>query len=303
VRDAIQSLPEGERVVTVLFYISEYSQPEIAAFLGLATITVKKRLAAARSRLKERMIALMQEDLRAQRPSQDDAFANRVMAFSRQFSEMVDAGISLVRSLAALTERQDDERFKEALAQINREVQEGHTLSSSMKRQPQFFDERFVKAVRLGEVTGTLEIQLRRLAAGDPFDFDGEDKPEQFRAESPTITELADGIMEYAIRDGMSQVQILLPHPEIAHVICLINGICQQVGSCSSEGRGGPGRHMATPLFNRFKTLAGIAEPSERSEGQIQFTARNGKEYHLPVSVHPIPTGEALVITIKNQAS
>ena len=39
-------------------------------------------------------------------------------------------------------------------------------------------EERYVKAVRLGEVTGSLETQLRRLAAGDPFDFEGEDNPE-----------------------------------------------------------------------------------------------------------------------------
>src|SRR5207248_6847427 len=95
VRQAIRSLPEGERVVTVLFYISEYSQQEIAAFVGVAVITVKKRLAAARKRLKERMIVLMQEDLHAQRPSRDESFENRVLAFTQQFSEMIDAGVSL----------------------------------------------------------------------------------------------------------------------------------------------------------------------------------------------------------------
>jgi RNA polymerase sigma factor (sigma-70 family) len=302
VRHAIQSLPEGERTVTVLFYISEYSQPEIAAFLGLAVITVKKRLAAARRRLKERMITLMQEDLRAQRPSQDDTFANRVLTFSLQFSEMVDAGNSLDRCFTNLTGRQDDEQFRQALAQIHREVMEGQTLSSSMRRQPQYFTEEYVKAVRLGEVTGTLEIQLQRLAAREPFDFEGDDNLEHFRAESPTIVRLAEATLEDAIRRGVSDLQIVLYHQGLqTDLVYLIDGICQQVWSYSRDGRSRPLQYMGAALFARYKMLAQVTEQSARPEGQIHFTARDGKEYKLPVAAHPTYSGEALVITLKDQ--
>src|SRR3954447_14762460 len=186
VREAIRSLPEGEREVTVLFYISEYSQPEIAAFIGRSVITVKKRLAAARRRLKERMITVIQADLHAQRPSRDENFAARVLTFSQQFSEMIDAGTSLVRCLINLAERQDDERFKAAIEQINQDVVDGQPLSCAMERHPEFFPEPYLQAVRVGESTETLEIQLGRLAAGETFGFEGDDNPERFSAESPT---------------------------------------------------------------------------------------------------------------------
>src|SRR5262249_29622228 len=45
---AIRALPEHERMVTTLFYISDYSQPEISAFLELPVSTIAKRLFSAR---------------------------------------------------------------------------------------------------------------------------------------------------------------------------------------------------------------------------------------------------------------
>ena len=74
----IQALPEKERVATTLFYISEYSYRDIAAFLGLPVSTVKKRLYSARTRLRERMLPLVKDTLHAQRPSKDDHLARFV---------------------------------------------------------------------------------------------------------------------------------------------------------------------------------------------------------------------------------
>ncbi len=65
VQNAIQSLPENERVVTTLFYINGYSQREIANFLDLPPKTVKSRLHASRQRLKERMLDMVQDELKA----------------------------------------------------------------------------------------------------------------------------------------------------------------------------------------------------------------------------------------------
>src|SRR5438445_3482861 len=77
VRDAIQALPEHERAVTVLFYISAYSHREISEFLGIPVTTVKSRLHSARRRLRDRMLELLADSLREQRPSRDESFALR----------------------------------------------------------------------------------------------------------------------------------------------------------------------------------------------------------------------------------
>ena len=55
VTDAVRALPEHERVVTELFYITGYSQQEIAERLAVPLTTVKKRLQYAREHLRETM--------------------------------------------------------------------------------------------------------------------------------------------------------------------------------------------------------------------------------------------------------
>ena len=76
---AIEKLPERERVVTMLFYMGGYTQKEVGAFLEISAKTVKSRLHTARKILRERMIDMVEEQLRDQRPSRDEKFIVRVM--------------------------------------------------------------------------------------------------------------------------------------------------------------------------------------------------------------------------------
>ena len=69
VHSAMETLPENQRMVTMLFYINEYSHKEIADFLEIPLKTVDNRLRAARKRLKARMITMVQSTLTQQRPS------------------------------------------------------------------------------------------------------------------------------------------------------------------------------------------------------------------------------------------
>lgn len=55
VNRAVRALPDHERVVTEMFYITGYSQQEIAEALALPLTTVKKRLQYAREHLRETM--------------------------------------------------------------------------------------------------------------------------------------------------------------------------------------------------------------------------------------------------------
>jgi len=75
---AVRELPSLEREVTALFYINGYSQKDIAEFLKVPVNTIKSRLAAARSRLKERMLAMVKETLHQSAP--DERFDKKVIA-------------------------------------------------------------------------------------------------------------------------------------------------------------------------------------------------------------------------------
>ena len=74
---AIQALPEHQRMATTLFYINGYSQNDIAEFLEVPVTTVKKRLADSRSRLKKRMIAMVEKTLHDNAP--DERFSEKVI--------------------------------------------------------------------------------------------------------------------------------------------------------------------------------------------------------------------------------
>lgn len=85
--------------------------------------------------------------------------------FVRQFSTMIDAGLPLVQCLDILQEQQDNLNFKRVIRQIKKDVEEGATLSDSIKKHPRVFDSLFHNLVAAGEIGGILDVILNRLAA------------------------------------------------------------------------------------------------------------------------------------------
>lgn len=90
VANALQQLPEEERLAITLFYLSGYSHQEVADFLNLKKSQVNNRLYSARNKLKERMFAMTKETLSGQRPSNDEQFANMVIDRIRLANPMED---------------------------------------------------------------------------------------------------------------------------------------------------------------------------------------------------------------------
>jgi RNA polymerase sigma factor (sigma-70 family) len=86
---AIQSLPESERLATTLFYMGDYSQPEIAAFLEVPVTTVKKRLWSARQKLRQKMLEFVKDTLRERRPSRDERFAATIAIYNEALEALV----------------------------------------------------------------------------------------------------------------------------------------------------------------------------------------------------------------------
>ena len=109
---AIRKLPDNERAVITLFYISGYSQNEVGAFLDIPARTVKSRLHTARTKLKERMIKMVQNNLHENRPSNDDRLAHKVLLqrVNELFEERAEDVAGLIRNLL-VTESEIAERL------------------------------------------------------------------------------------------------------------------------------------------------------------------------------------------------
>jgi type IV pilus assembly protein PilC len=84
--------------------------------------------------------------------------------FSRQFSVMVNAGVAIIRALGILSDQAPNPKLKKALIAISNEVQQGTSLSSSMSKHPECFDDLYVYMVEAGEAGGVLDEVLMRLS-------------------------------------------------------------------------------------------------------------------------------------------
>ena len=78
VLSALWSLPEAERSVLTLSYVSKYTHQEIADFLDVPLTTVRGRIRTGRDRLKEKMFEMAKRELSNHAPSRDARFQDRV---------------------------------------------------------------------------------------------------------------------------------------------------------------------------------------------------------------------------------
>jgi type IV pilus assembly protein PilC len=89
---------------------------------------------------------------------------SHLSVFCRQFSTMVDAGVSLVRCLDVLSQQTQDPKLKKILTDIGERVEGGESLSRAMQRHPKTFNSLFIGLIKAGEIGGVLEESLQRLS-------------------------------------------------------------------------------------------------------------------------------------------
>ncbi len=90
--------------------------------------------------------------------------AKSLTVFSRQFSTMVSAGLSLVRSLDILERQADDKKLKEIIHDVRGKVEAGSSLADAFGSHPATFSELFVNLTHAGEIGGVLDETLERVA-------------------------------------------------------------------------------------------------------------------------------------------
>ena len=136
--------------------------------------------------------------------------------FCRQFSTMIDAGVSLVRCLDVLSQQQSNPRFKRIILDVLREVEAGQTLSKSMAKYPTVFSNLFIGLVRAGEVGGVLEETLQRLSTFLEKDVEMKRKIKSAMT-YPTIVMSAAvlivvGLCKFIVPTFLGLFETMLPH-------------------------------------------------------------------------------------------
>lgn len=85
-------------------------------------------------------------------------------AFTRQLATLVEAGMPLLRGLKILQQQERTGHFKRVIGQIADGIENGNSLAETLLAHPRAFSALYVNMVRAGEISGTLELTLRRLS-------------------------------------------------------------------------------------------------------------------------------------------
>lgn len=87
------------------------------------------------------------------------------VVFSRQLATLIEAGLPLAQSLHTVVEQTNNPKMRDVVRDIIVSVEGGRSLGDSFARHPETFSRVFIALVRAGELSGTLDVALHRIAA------------------------------------------------------------------------------------------------------------------------------------------
>lgn len=87
------------------------------------------------------------------------------VVFTRQLATLIGAGLPLSQSLHTVVEQTENKQLQSVIQEVIVSVEGGHSLSDSFAKHPQVFSEVFLALISAGELSGTLDESLQRVAA------------------------------------------------------------------------------------------------------------------------------------------
>ena len=72
------------------------------------------------------------------------------MIATRQLSTMVNSGMSLLRSLYVIEEQTESDKLREIWIEVRKDVEAGLSLSDSLAKHPDVFNDLYVAMVQAG---------------------------------------------------------------------------------------------------------------------------------------------------------
>ena len=90
--------------------------------------------------------------------------SDEIVSFTRQLATMLKAGLPLIQSLDVAADSTEKKHVRAFIMSLRNEVAVGHTFSDSLRNYPNIFDNLYCNLVTAGEISGTLDILLDRIA-------------------------------------------------------------------------------------------------------------------------------------------
>jgi type IV pilus assembly protein PilC len=83
---------------------------------------------------------------------------------SRQLATLISAGIPITQSMDILSQQTENKKLREAITEIGSDIQGGLSLSAAAEKQTFLFKPLHISIMKAGEVSGTLDTSLERMA-------------------------------------------------------------------------------------------------------------------------------------------
>ncbi|PIR65521.1 MAG: hypothetical protein COU52_03935 [Candidatus Omnitrophica bacterium CG10_big_fil_rev_8_21_14_0_10_43_8] len=88
-----------------------------------------------------------------------------MIMFTRQLVTLQSAGLPLLMNLSAVKEQTESSVLKNVISQLSLDIEGGSTFADALSRHPNVFDDLYVNMIKSGEISGTLDEVLERLAS------------------------------------------------------------------------------------------------------------------------------------------
>ncbi len=86
-----------------------------------------------------------------------------LITFTIHLSTSIEAGIAIITAIRDFAESTENQKFKEVLNDIVKQLEAGAFLSDAMSKYPRVFSELYVNILRAGEATGNVDMVLKDL--------------------------------------------------------------------------------------------------------------------------------------------
>lgn len=88
-----------------------------------------------------------------------------IAVFCRQFATMLEAGVTINGSINMLSEQLPNKKLRAVLLEVDEDIKKGEALSVSMWKHEKYFPSLLINMVEVGEMSGTLDEMMNRMAA------------------------------------------------------------------------------------------------------------------------------------------
>ncbi|SCK00870.1 Cholera toxin secretion protein epsF [uncultured Clostridium sp.] len=87
-----------------------------------------------------------------------------IAIFCRQLYTMIDAGVSINRSLNIMANQLTNKKLRKVTSQIEEDVKKGEMLSAAIKKHNDVFPQLLISMVESGEISGNLDTMMLRMS-------------------------------------------------------------------------------------------------------------------------------------------